>query len=91
MNLSIPQFGGNQPVTEFDYYPLNFHPEKERVLERLRVRAEKAIGYQELSYCEYNGVALAVQGCEVQRHNVSFIQIPEIVQIVNENRYLVVS
>ncbi len=71
--MEIPQFAGNKPVTDLDYYPMSFHPEKEEVLERLEERAKKAIEYQELTYCEYTGVALqVVSKCQAMRHNVSF-------------------
>lgn len=71
LSLAIPAFGGNLPVTDLPYYPLSFHEDEGGVKARLTVRAKKALEYQELTYCEYSGVALKVTGCGMQRHNVS--------------------
>lgn len=67
----FPAFSGNLPVTELPVYPLEFHDDPEGVKERLRVRAKKALDYQELTYCEYTGVGLLKTACGMQRHNVS--------------------
>lgn len=72
ITLKNHQFGGNRPVTELSNYPLSFHEDPESVKERLTTRAIKKLDYQELTYCEYNGVALQVSGCGVSRHNVSY-------------------
>lgn len=71
LSLSIPAFGGNLPVTDLPYYPLSFHEDEAGVKARLTVRAKKALEYQELTYCEYSGVALKITSCGMQRHNVS--------------------
>lgn len=65
----IPIFPGNRPLVDLPHYPLSFHKNPEDVLKRLNRRAEKVIQYQELTYCEYAGVALEVAECLV-RHNV---------------------
>jgi hypothetical protein len=69
--LSIPVFGGNLPVVDLPHYPLSFHDDPEGMKERLTIRAKKALEYQELTYCEYSGVALKPTPCGVERHNVS--------------------
>lgn len=67
----FPPFSGNLPVTELPVYPLEFHDDPEAVKERLTARAKKALEYQELTYCDYNGVGLLKTQCGMQRHNVS--------------------
>ncbi|KAH6676253.1 ATPase [Halenospora varia] len=67
----IPPFEGNLPVTKLPNYPLSFHEDEEDVKERLATRAMKTIEYQELTYCEYTGVALLPTPCGVERHNVN--------------------
>ncbi|KAF4619100.1 hypothetical protein G7Y89_g14746 [Cudoniella acicularis] len=66
-----PAFAGNLPVTELANYPLSFHEDPESITERLTIRAIKALDYQELTYCEYTGVALLPTQCGVERHNVN--------------------
>jgi hypothetical protein len=71
LNLNIPEFVGNLPITDLPYYPLSFHEDMDGIKARLTSRAKKALEYQELNYCEYSGVALKPMGCAMQRHNVS--------------------
>ncbi|KAH6693328.1 P-loop containing nucleoside triphosphate hydrolase protein [Leptodontidium sp. MPI-SDFR-AT-0119] len=71
IQVQIPMFGGNRPVTDLPCYPISFHDSPETVKERLTERAKKALEYQELTYCDYTGVGLLVTQCGVQRHNVT--------------------
>jgi hypothetical protein len=68
--LEIPIFAGNQPVTALPSYPLSFHGDQAGLRTRLTARGQKVLDYQELTYCEYAGVGLHVNGCKVERHNV---------------------
>lgn len=72
IELKIPAFGGNLPVTELPNYPLSFHEEPEGVKDRLTIRAMKTLEYQQITYGEYSGLALLPTPCGIQRHNVSF-------------------
>jgi len=69
--LHISSFKGNLPVTALSNYPLNFHEGKEDVRARLTERAKKVLEYQDLKYCEYEGVALMNKSGSVKKHNVS--------------------
>lgn len=71
IQVQIPAFAGNKPVTDLPCYPLSFHDNPGMVKERLTARAKKALEYQELTYCDYTGVGLLVTQCGIQRHNVS--------------------
>ncbi|PVH79303.1 putative AAA family ATPase [Cadophora sp. DSE1049] len=71
IQVQIPAFAGNRPVTDLPCYPISFHDNPETVKERLTARAIKALEYQELTYCDYTGVGLLVTQCGVQRHNVT--------------------
>jgi hypothetical protein len=70
VRLLIPEFGGNQPVDQLPCYLLDFHPEREMVERRLKERAKKVLEYQELSYREYDGVAILFNSCQAVKHNV---------------------
>lgn len=69
----IPGFEGNQPVDQLPCFLLEFHPEREVVERRLKERAKKVLEYQELSYREYDGVAIFTRGCERKKYNVNTI------------------
>ena len=70
ITLYIPAFAGNLPVTALPNYSLSFHSDKEGIKERLITRGKKVLEYQELYYCEYSGVAILVEGCKREKHNV---------------------
>jgi len=70
--VSIPPFGGNTPITTLPNYPLEFHVGKQEIMKRLEERANKVLKYQDLEYCEYEGLGVLMNGCKAERHNVSF-------------------
>lgn len=67
----IPEFEGNEPVDQLPCFLLDFHPERDAVVKRLSERAKKVLEYQELSYREYDGVAIGVHACQIRKYNVS--------------------
>ena len=71
VTVNIPPLAGNVPITLLPNYPLDFHAGKEEVRERLVERARKVLGYQDLEYHEYEGIAIAIEGCSAEKHNVS--------------------
>ncbi len=68
--LEVPNFPGNLPVTALPCYPLSFHEDQEGLRARLTARGERVLDYQELTYSEYAGVGLYVDGSKLERHNV---------------------
>ena len=68
--LEIPAFAGNSPVTALPCYPLSFHVDQVGLRERLKARGQKVLDYQQLTYCEYTGVGLLVQGYKIERYSV---------------------
>ena len=83
MNVDIPKFDGNlpicdPPITNLTNYPLEFHPDRDRVKVRLTERGKKVLEYQELKYCEYEGLAIFQQDMLEKKHNVgqSLLDIP---------------
>jgi hypothetical protein len=60
--LSIGEFGGTQQITKLGAYPLEHHPEKDAVVERLLARGRKFVDYKGYHYKAYEGVGLG-QGC----------------------------
>ncbi len=63
-------FGGTTPITSLQAYPLDFHPEKEQLIQRLVARGklfERFAGYH---YQAYRGVALGYGRCGMIRHNI---------------------
>jgi hypothetical protein len=71
ITLKIPAFAGNLPIDALPCFPMEFHAEQDAVKQRLTERAKKVLEYQDLQYCEYEGVALLVEACRVKKHNVS--------------------
>jgi hypothetical protein len=71
MNVDIPKFDGNLPIINLTNYPLEFHPDRDRVKVRLTERGKKVLEYQELKYCEYEGLAIFKQDMLEKKHNVS--------------------
>ena len=72
VQLALPQFSGNVPITSLPCYPLSFHANAEALKNRLITRGKKVLDYQGLSYCEYTGTGIADgDGCKIKRHNAS--------------------
>lgn len=71
MNVDIPKFDGNLPIINLTNYPLEFHPDRDRVKVRLTERGKKVLEYQELKYCEYEGLAIFKQDMLEKKPNVS--------------------
>lgn len=71
VELQVPAFPGNLPVTALPNYPLIFHEDQEGVKSRLTIRGKKILNYQQLTYCEYSGLGVHNKGCDVEKHNVS--------------------
>ena len=64
------EFAGTTPISSLSAYPLEFHPEKEQLVQRLVLRGklfERFAGYH---YKAYRGVALGYSRCGMVRHNV---------------------
>ena len=69
-NLSNGCFDGTTKITNLDVYPLEFHPEKEKLKKKLIERGrlfEKYAGYH---YMAYKGVALGYGPCGMIKHTV---------------------
>jgi len=77
IDLHINSFTGNLPVTSLQNYPLEFHDGKEEIRERLSARAKKVLEYQDLKYCDYDGIGLEVHGDKLKKHNVRLINFRE--------------
>jgi hypothetical protein len=73
--MNIPAFNGNLPVRDLMCFPLEFHEERGGVEARLKERAKKVLGYQDLKYAEYEGVGLLVNRCSAEKHNVSYLSL----------------
>ncbi|KAL2398967.1 hypothetical protein ABEF93_006715 [Exophiala dermatitidis] len=68
--LRIYEFEGTMPITSLDVFPLEFHPDKDNILQRLLARGrlfERFAGYH---YRAYRGVALGYGRCGMIRHNI---------------------
>jgi hypothetical protein len=64
------EFAGTTAITSLEAYPLNFHPDKQRLIQRLVLRGklfERLAGYH---YKAYRGVALGYGRCGMIRHNI---------------------
>ncbi|KAK0651056.1 P-loop containing nucleoside triphosphate hydrolase protein [Cercophora newfieldiana] len=70
VEIEIPQFGGNMPVSKLPAYPLEFYKDKEDVVRRLTERGRRVLGYQGLTYVNYTGIAMHQEGKNLQKHNV---------------------
>jgi hypothetical protein len=68
--LEVPSFAGNLPIAKLPNYPLSFHEDRASVEARLTARGKKVLNYQDLVYCEYSGIGIFKDGCEVKKHNV---------------------
>lgn len=64
------EFAGTTPITSLQAYPLDFHAEKEQLIQRLVIRGklfERFAGYH---FQSYRGVALGYGRCGMIRHNI---------------------
>ena len=64
------EFEGTKSIIKLSYFPLDFHPHKEKVMERLLARGkifEKYAGYH---FEAYKGVALGYGRCGMIKHSV---------------------
>lgn len=69
-NLQNYEFGGTTPITSLSAYPLEFHPGKQQLIQKLVLRGklfERFAGYH---YKAYRGVALGYGRCGMIRHNI---------------------
>jgi hypothetical protein len=73
VELKIPAFAGNKPMTKMPHYPLEFHENGDEVITRLTARGKKVLDYQGLVYCGYKGVALHRNDIKIEKHNVSLL------------------
>jgi hypothetical protein len=72
IGLGIPKFKDGKPISEMQYYPLQFHPQKDDLLRRLVSRGKRVLDLQSLEYCHYDGIALESPDgeCSIKKHNV---------------------
>lgn len=68
--LPIPSFMGKILVSELVVLPSELHPETDSIMGRLVARGSKAFRLQSVEYCEYNGIALHVDGNGHSEHRV---------------------
>lgn len=69
-NLDDYEFQGTTPITSLSAYPLEFHPQKDALIQRLMLRGklfERFAGYH---YMAYRGVCLGYGRCGMIRHNI---------------------
>jgi sRNA-binding protein len=67
--LPIRSFQGKKQITELEHCPFDLQSQKEDIKKRLSARGKRALDYQGLRYCCYNGLALQIGECAT-RHNV---------------------
>ncbi|KAK1759780.1 putative aaa family protein [Echria macrotheca] len=70
VELDIPQFEGNKPITDLPHYPLRFLPDAGETKARLAERGRKVLDYQGLTYCMYSGIGIYHEDKRVEKHNV---------------------
>ena len=68
--LSDYEFDGTRPITGLQAFPLDFHPQKERLVERLVARGKMFERFAGYHYMAYNGVALGYGRCGLIKHSV---------------------
>lgn len=71
VELEIPQFEGNKPITDLPHYPLRFLKDVEDTKRRLTARGKRVLDYQGLTYCMYSGIGIYREEKRVEKHNVS--------------------
>ncbi|KAK0708097.1 hypothetical protein B0H67DRAFT_648199 [Lasiosphaeris hirsuta] len=70
VELDIPQFEGNKPITDLPHYPLSFLSDAGDTKKRLVERGRKVLDYQGLTYCTYTGIGIYHEDKRVEKHNV---------------------
>lgn len=70
VELDIPQFEGNKPITDLPHYPLSFLSDAEDTKKRMVERGRKVLDYQGLTYCTYTGIGIYHEDKRVEKHNV---------------------
>jgi hypothetical protein len=72
--LEMKKFEGNLPITALSCFPIEFLAERKAVEATLKHRGEKVLQYQDLVYCEYEGVGSSQKDDDSSvKHNVSFL------------------
>lgn len=69
-SLENYEFEGTTPITSLSAYPLEFHPQKEALIQRLMLRGKLFEQYAGYHYMAYRGVCLGYGRCGMIRHNV---------------------
>lgn len=72
ISLCIPAFRNGKPISELQFYPLEFNEQKNDLFRRLVARGKRVLDLQGLEYCRYDGIALHAEGgeCDIKKHNV---------------------
>ncbi|WYZ35140.1 hypothetical protein EsH8_I_001416 [Colletotrichum jinshuiense] len=78
--LQIQKFSGNKPIRELAHYPLQFHLQKDEIIQRTLARGKRVLDLQGLKYCTYNGIATA----DKNKHNVEG---RILIDVVGYNKY----
>jgi hypothetical protein len=70
-HLKINHFEGTRTINELNCFPLEFHPQRNRVARTLIVRGKSFAAFAGFHYKWYSGLALAERKCGLMvRHNV---------------------
>jgi hypothetical protein len=64
-------FEGTRAITRLPAYPLEFHPNKSKLLKELLERGKKWAIFAGYHYMAYKGVALGYSWCGMVKHSVS--------------------
>ena len=74
-HTQIKQYEGSRPIQELTYIPLDFHPEKEQIQQRLLTRGRKFLSLCGIHHCFYDGVALLCNMLKPRYCQVSHTQV----------------
>ncbi|ORY70333.1 ATPase [Pseudomassariella vexata] len=69
-DFKIPEFAGNQLITELDHFPLEYHENAQSLWEQMDKRGRMVLDHQGLTYCTYSGIAIYREGINLEKHNV---------------------
>ena len=69
-NLRNFEFVGTKPITRLAYFPLEFHPQKEELRQRLMMRGKLFELYAGYHFMEYKGPALTYGRCGLIKQTV---------------------
>lgn len=69
--LSISSFSGTLPISQLEAYPLNYHPDETRLMERLVERGRLFERLHGFHYKAYNGIAIGQGQYGPMKYNVS--------------------